>query len=29
MERVKVECPKGTNNDSESNKTAHMVPPKL
>jgi hypothetical protein len=29
MERVKVECPEGTNNDSENNETAHMVPAKL
>jgi len=29
MERVKVECPEGTNKDSESNETAHMVPAKL
>jgi hypothetical protein len=29
LERVKVECPEGTNNDSGSNETAHMVPAKL
>ena len=29
MERVKVECPEDTNDDNESNETAHMVPAKL
>ncbi len=29
LERVKVECPEGTNNDSGSNETAHMVSAKL
>jgi hypothetical protein len=24
-----MECPEGTNNDSESNETAHLVPAKL